>query len=160
MTTNVKLGVAFDLNGEAIALEPKQALSEIKEKGIDLELPQRAVLGRAGDGLDGILKQLGSDETVTTIKGKLPDFEALTKAYEKVADATLNVEQFHAKIPGTIDKQKGQTSILYTIGLSATWELDGTETGLTLTGIYFEASNEQPALAAQPSSKKSSKKTS
>lgn len=174
--TNVRLGVTFDLNGETIALEPKQAITEIKQKGIDLELPKRMVLGQVGKNVDAIFTQLGSKMTVEEIKGNLPEFTPLTALYDKVTEATLSVERFHAKIPGdgtetklpgdekiekpdpvkktvngTEAKPEAKKPILYTIGLSATWELDGTETGLTLTGIYFEVSNEKPVLDDQSS---------
>lgn len=154
MTTSVKLGVAFDLNGTPVTLEPKEAIDDIKQKGIELELPKRLELGKVGDGVDSILKQLGSNyrlnqETpseagvqIISIKEKLPDFSPLQNAYGKVETATLSVEKFHAKIPGQTDTKNGQTETKYTIGLSATWQLDGPETGLTLTGIYFEVSNE------------------
>ena len=158
---NVKLGVAFDLNGTAIALEPKQAINEIKTKGIELELPKKVELGQVGNGIDSILQKLGSDQTVSGIKDKLPDFTPLTTVYDKVTTATLNVELFKAKIPGSNylnEKKKkdpnyklSSTDYKYKIGLSATWELDGNETGLTLTGIYFEASNEQPIPVTQQS---------
>jgi hypothetical protein len=63
MTTNVKLGVAFDLNGTAIALEPKQAINKIQEEGIELKLPdnvQSIYLGTAGQGINSILENFGS----------------------------------------------------------------------------------------------------
>ncbi|MBD2357425.1 hypothetical protein H6G41_22865 [Tolypothrix sp. FACHB-123] len=165
--TAVKLGLAFDLNGTPIALEPKQAISEIKKQGFEVELPKRLELGSAGDGIDNILKQLGStyrvnqsaDSGVTVIKSKLPNFNVLTQLYDKVATARLSVEKFHVKIPGDdylTEKKKTDASAQitsndykYTIGLSATWPLTGNETGLTLTGIYFEVSNEPGAIAQE-----------
>lgn len=155
---NIKLGVAFDLNGEAITLEPKEAISEIKKKGIDLSLPRKVELGQVGDGIDSILNTLGSDQTVDGIKDQLPDFEPLTKFYDKVTEAILSVEKFHAKIPGSnyLEKKKktdnsyklSSKDYKFTVGLSATWSVEEGETGLTLTGIYFEASNEQPIPVA------------
>ncbi len=155
---NVKLGVAFDLNGTAIALEPKEAINEIKTKGIELQLPQKVELGQVGNGIDSILSKLGSAQTVSGIKEQLRDFEPLTKVYDKVTEAILSVEKFHAKIPGSDyldEKKKTDTNYKlsskdykYTIGLSATWPVTGDEQGLTLTGIYFEASNEQPIPVA------------
>jgi len=144
---SVKLGVSFDLNGQPITLHPKESIDQIKEKGIDLSLPSPLPLGTVATGIDGILQQLGSDKTVAEIKNSLPDFQPLTDVYDKVSTANLNVEKFHAKIPGSIDKNQGIDYKLYTVGLSATWKLKGNETGLTLTGIYFEVSNEElPAI--------------
>lgn len=162
-TTAVKLGVAFDLNGKAVVLQPKEAISAIQKKGIELTLPERLDLGSAGSAVDSILAKLGSSyravkpsaplSSVTYIKDKIPDFSALTTAYNKVTDAQLHVDKFHAKIPGSETKKADgttpETEIKYTIGLSATWELKGDETGLTLTGIYFEVSNEPTAIAAE-----------
>lgn len=164
-TTAVKLGVTFDLNGKPISLQPKEAISEIQRKGIELTLPERREIGKAGSGVDSILQKLGSSyraalppdsipsgDAVVYIYNKLPDFDLLKQAYAKVVTAQLNVERFHAKIPGSETKKPDgtpETEIKYTIGLSATWELTGEETGLTLTGIYFEVSNEPDAIAAE-----------
>jgi hypothetical protein len=170
-TTSVKLGLAFDVNGTAIALEPKQAISEIKKQGFEVELPQRVDLGTAGDGINSILKQLGSDYRATEVKGEtgktviknqIPDFPALTKLYDKLTSARLAIEKFHVKVPGDdyLDEKKRSNpdatitsdDYKYTLGLSATWKLTGQETGLTLTGIYFEVSNEPDAIAADSKS--------
>lgn len=153
--TKVKLGVAFDLNGQAIALQPKEAIDEIAAKGIDLTLPQKVELGEAGQGIDSILESLGVDNyrvkapedkqplNVTYINETISGLgiEALNKAYEQVITAKLSVEKFHVKIPGSSATDKATK---YTIGLSATWEKDDKLklSGLTLTGIYFEVSNE------------------
>ena len=154
--THLKLGVTFDLNGKTISLQPKEAIDKIKEDGIELTLPERMELGTAGSGIDSILTKLGS--TYRTVKPALPESgkeyiyivdklpKLLTTVYDKVVTAQLNVEKFHAKIPGSKTKE---TEIKYTIGLSATWDIKGDETGLTLTGIYFEVSNEEvPAVSA------------
>ena len=151
---HLKLGVTFDLNGKKISLQPKEAIDKIKEDGIELTLPERMELGTAGSGIDSILTKLGStyrtvkpalpESKYTYIVDKLPDL--LATVYDKVVTAQLNVEKFHAKIPGSKTKE---TEIKYTIGLSATWDIKGDETGLTLTGIYFEVSNEEvPAVRA------------
>ncbi|MEG4144667.1 hypothetical protein [Microcoleus sp. Pol12B5] len=148
-TTKVKLGVTFDLNGEPIALQPKEAIDQIKEKGIELTLPQKVKLGKAGDGINSILENLKSDYRVSVVEGKknikeqLPAFKILTDTYDKVMTAELSVEKFHVKIPGSGTVEK---STLYTIGLSAVWGKSdqGTDlSGLTLTGIYLEISNEE-----------------
>ena len=162
MTTHVKLGVTFDLNGKPISLQPKEAIDKIKENGIELTLPERMELGEAGTGIDSILKKLGSDRVVSLapsnnsdlkyIENNLPNFPLLKDAYKKVVTAHLNVERFHAKIPGSATKKADgsiETEIKYTIGLSATWHLTGDETGLTLTGIYFEVSNEEIPAAPE-----------
>ena len=155
--THLKLGVTFDLNGKTISLQPKEAIDKIKEDGIELTLPERMELGTAGSGIDSILTKLGS--TYRTVKPVLPESgkeyiyivdklpKLLTTVYDKVVTAQLNVEKFHAKIPGSkttkADGKTPEAEIKYTIGLSATWDIKGDETGLTLTGIYFEVSNEE-----------------
>ena len=156
MTTNVKLGVAFDLNGIAIALEPKEFINEIKEKGIELALPnnvQSVYLGTAGQGINSILETFDSEYRVsdeegkTNIKGELPDFNALTSTYDKVINAQLYVEKFKVKIPGSETKALDPNAKAeYTIGMAAKWTPDKNSkdsTGLTLTGIYLEISNEE-----------------
>ena len=166
MTTHVKLGVTFNLNNKTISLKPTEAINEIAEKGIELKLPpeERIELGTAGEGMDSILTQLGSiyrtvkptspEDGKEYIVDKLPTFDPLTKAYQKVVTAHLNIEKFHAQIPGSKTMKAGtttqETEIKYTIGLSATWppeEQNSPDTGLTLTGIYFEVSNEEVPAA-------------
>ena len=168
-TTAVKLGLAFDVNGTAITLEPKQAISEIKKQGFEVELPQRVDLGTAGDGINSILRQLGSNYRATEVVGEsgmtviaeqIPDVPALKTLYDKLTSARLAIEKFHVKVPGDdyLDEKKKKekdatitsADYKYTLGLSATWKLTGQETGLTLTGIYFEVSNEADAIAAAP----------
>ena len=164
MTTHVKLGVTFDLNGKPISLQPKEAIDEIAVNGINLSLPEPMELGEAGTGIDSILRKLGSDMKVSMpaadnnkdkkyIYNNLPEFKLLQDAYAKVVGAELNVEKFDAKIPGSstrkADGKTTETEIKYTIGLSATWHLTGDETGLTLTGIYFEVSNEEIPAAPE-----------
>ena len=168
-TTAVKLGLAFDVNGTAITLEPKQAISEIKKQGFEVELPQRVDLGTAGDGINSILRQLGSNYRATEVVGEsgmtviaeqIPDVPALKTLYDKLTSARLAIEKFHVKVPGDdylAEKKKKEKDATitsadykYTLGLSATWKLTGQETGLTLTGIYFEVSNEADAIAAAP----------
>ena len=124
--TKVKLGVAFDLNGQAIALQPKEAIDEIATKGIELTLPERLPLGDAGSGIDSILKSLNSDYRAVALKKtgseyslldgsplnpedrdknyiyknvESLDITVLTSVYEKVMKAQLAVEKFHVKIP-------------------------------------------------------------
>lgn len=164
MTTSIKLGVAFDLNGQAIVLHPKETIEQIKENGIDLELPVERCpvkLGRVGSDINKILSKLGCSEKLEDIEGKLPDFPPLKDAYEKVITANLNVEKFHVKIPGKIhdtaaaqakNQENAKADKTYTVGLSLTWDIDANakETGLTLTGIYFEISNESaPVVPAE-----------
>jgi hypothetical protein len=162
MTTNVKLGVAFDLNGTAIALEPKQAINKIQEEGIELKLPdnvQSIYLGTAGQGINSILENFGSTyrvndnsipdpnpKNLSSIEDQLPEFKILKDTYNKVISAELYVEKFKVKIPGSNDKKLDpNVTTQYTIGMSAKWTPDATSkdsTGLTLTGIYLEISNE------------------
>ena len=163
MTTHVKLGVTFDLNGKPISLQPKEAIDEIAVNGINLSLPEPMELGEAGTGIDSILRKLGSDMKVSMpaadnnkdkkyIYNNLPEFKLLQDAYAKVVGAELNVEKFDAKIPGSstrkADGKTTETEIKYTIGLSATWPPEG-KPGLTLTGIYFEVSNKEIPAAPE-----------
>lgn len=159
----VKLGVAFDLNGTAIALEPKQAINDIKRTGIELKLPdnvQSIYLGKAGEGINSILENFDSKYRVNnnsfkdnnpkqliSIKEELPEFAILINTYDKIISAELYVEKFKVKIPGSEAKNNNpKAKTEYTIGVSAKWTPDDSgkdkSTGLTLTGIYLEISNE------------------
>ena len=97
---------------------------------------------------------------MTVIAEQIPDVPALKTLYDKLTSARLAIEKFHVKVPGDdyLDEKKKtlkdatitSADYKYTLGLSATWKLTGQETGLTLTGIYFEVSNEADAIAAAP----------
>jgi hypothetical protein len=150
-TTDVYMGVVFELNGEDIALEPKNAINELKTKGLECGLPpgKRVELGTVGAGLRGIFEDLGAtppeflkaDGTID--ETQIPDIDFLKRTVTLLTQADLAVEQFHVKIPGTLSKD---TNNYYTIGMSATWSADaGTLSDtikLKLKGIYFKVSNE------------------
>ncbi|NEO48417.1 MAG: hypothetical protein F6K55_31625, partial [Moorea sp. SIO4A3] len=59
--TKVFFGVSLELAGKTISLEPKNAINEIKEKGIEVELPagERVYLGTVGTSLGSIIGTLG-----------------------------------------------------------------------------------------------------
>jgi hypothetical protein len=150
MTENqvdVKLGVTFDLDGQAILLKPEQSINQIKKEGIDLYLPEKLNLGTVERGINGIVGSFGvKDFNVEEIGEKLPDFKPLKDAYNKALDAEITVEEFHVKLPGSGRPNQPKQPMTYTIGLSATWLPDGDppeeQQGLTMTGIYFMVSNE------------------
>jgi hypothetical protein len=62
--TKIYFGVALELAGKVISLEPKNAINELKEKGIEVELPpgERVYLGTVGQSLNSILQTLGAVE--------------------------------------------------------------------------------------------------
>jgi hypothetical protein len=159
--TKVYFGVALELAGKTIALEPKNAINELKTKGIEVELPpgERVYLGTVGNSLKKILGTLGVPDgdidSFLDSEGKLkadalPDIAALKKATGLVLGAGLFVDQFHVKIPGTAATLPGGASkekTSYTVGLSAEWLedagnlIDGLD--LKLRGIYLKVSNEE-----------------
>lgn len=148
MTKNpvdVKLGVTFDLDGQAILLKPEQSINKIKEEGIDLYLPEKLNLGTVERGINGMVGSFVEDFDVGQIRKQLPDFPPLKEAYNKALKAEITVEEFHVKLPGS-SQQNQQKQTMYTIGLSATWLPDGDPPeepqGLKMTGIYFMVSNE------------------
>lgn len=160
----VYFGVALELAGKVIALEPKNAITELLEKGIEVELPpgERVYLGTVGKSLESILKSLGvSDDDITGFLDKdtgtfkkdvLPNIDALQNAANLVLGAGLFVNEFHVKLPGTeptatstvAPNSKERTA--YTVGLSAEWLEDAgsliSGLDLKLRGIYLKVSNE------------------
>lgn len=149
--TKVYFGVALELAGKTIALEPKNAIDEIKTKGIEVELPpgERVYLGTVGQSLGQIFGTLGVEQATTdkflnadgSLKeSELPDIPALKKAAGLVLDAGLFVDEFHVRIPGTAagttptlpagtPPAPGSTGAAkektaYTVGLSAEWQAD------------------------------------
>jgi hypothetical protein len=163
--TKVYFGVALELAGKTISLEPKNAITELKEKGIEVELPpgERVYLGTVGNSLKEILSSLGVTETDSFLEDDgrlkedaLPDISALKKATSLVLDAGLFVDEFHVKIPGSAAKTgtpgtpgnaASREKTAYTVGLSAEWLedagnlIDGLQ--LKLRGIYLKISNEE-----------------
>ncbi|NEO79791.1 hypothetical protein [Moorena sp. SIO4G3] len=169
--TKVFFGVSLELAGKTISLEPKNAIDELREKGIEVELPagERVYLGTVGSSLNSILKTLGAlkeEETTApflndngTIKSEyLPEITVLQNAADLVLEAGLYVDEFHVRIPGstaneTVTDNNQTTTVVkkdktaYTVGLSAEWQddagqlIDGLE--LKLKGVYFKISNEE-----------------
>ena len=149
--TKVFFGVSLELAGKTISLEPKNAIDEIKEKGIEVELPagERVYLGTVGTSLINIMGTLGvaldPDDNEnnfiltedTEIDGRivekgsinptlLPDIDVLEQAANLVLEAGLYVDEFHVRIPGaaTENGKVAQDKTAYTVGLSAEWQDD------------------------------------
>ena len=61
--TKLFFGVSLELGGKVISLEPKNAIQDLKTKGIEVELPagERVYLGTAGSSLNSIFNALGVD---------------------------------------------------------------------------------------------------
>lgn len=159
--TKVFFGVSLELAGKTISLEPKNAITELKEKGIEVELPpgERVYLGTVGSSLNSIMSTLGVSSTEiesflepTTGELKadaLPDITVLQDAANLLVEAGLYVDEFHVRIPGAAAANgkvvKDKTA--YTVGLSAEWQedsgqlIDGLD--LKLRGVYFKISNEE-----------------
>ena len=163
----VFFGVSLELAGKTISLEPKNAIEDLKEKGIEVELPagERVYLGTVGTSIGTIIETLGvqadfivtekeaTDSGGTLTEGAiksdfLPNIDVLQDAAELVLEAGLYVDEFHVRIPGaatsgTVTKEK----TAYTVGLSAEWQddagqlIDGLD--LKLKGVYFKISNEE-----------------
>lgn len=164
--TKVYFGIALELAGKVIALEPKNAIQDLKTKGIEVQLPpgERVYLGTVGESLVSIFDTLGvEDDTVGTFlhvsgpdKGKLkeselPNISALKNAANLVFDAGLYVDAFHVRIPGSGESNAAlppapKEKTAYTVGLSAEWQgdagqlIDGLD--LKLRGLYFKVSNQ------------------
>ncbi|NEP01763.1 MAG: hypothetical protein F6K58_24530 [Symploca sp. SIO2E9] len=169
--TQVFFGVSLELAGKTISLEPKNAITELKEKGIEVELPvgERVYLGTVGSSLESIFSALGVDaineflvtqadvdagtnpELLGTVKTEaLPDITALQTAANLVLQAGLFVDEFHVRIPGSGATKNGaadKDKTAYTVGLSAEWQEDAgnliDSLDLKLKGIYFKVSNEE-----------------
>ncbi|NEO91546.1 MAG: hypothetical protein F6K56_15420 [Moorea sp. SIO3G5] len=159
--TKVFFGVSLELAGKTISLEPKNAITEIKEKGIEVELPagERVYLGTVGTSLNSILQTLGAVDAGTTASflnedgtlnsNELPEIQVLQDAASVLVEAGLYVDEFHVRIPGaaTENGKVAKDKTAYTVGLSAEWQedsgklIDGLD--LQLKGVYFKISNEE-----------------
>ncbi|NEO39144.1 MAG: hypothetical protein F6J90_23530 [Moorea sp. SIOASIH] len=170
--TKVFFGVSLELAGKTISLDPKNDINEIKEKGIEVELPagERVYLGTVGTSFNTILQTLGAvdedkrasflNEDGTLNTEELPDITVLQNAANLLVEAGLYVDEFHVRIPGSTANQtvtdqttSEETTVVkkdktaYTVGLSAEWQDDAGQLidglDLKLRGIYFKISNEE-----------------
>jgi len=114
---DVYFGLVFELQGEngteEIVLEPKTAVTNIQKYGIECTLPKRVSLGTGKSVIDTVLNSVGSNMNNIQIKEKVDEakISALSGVYEKVSSAVLNIEQFHIKIPGSIEKEAATKKI-------------------------------------------------
>ena len=150
--TKVFFGVSLELAGKTISLEPKNAITEIKEKGIEVELPpgERVYLGTVGSSLNSIMGTLGVDSAEidsfldadgSLKQDALPEISVLQNAANLLVEAGLYVDEFHIRIPGSsanenetvTDQNTNETTTTtvvkkektaYTVGLSAEWQDD------------------------------------
>ena len=157
--SRVFFGVVLELAGTEIPLEPKNAITEIKQKGLEVELPpdKTVSLGTVGQRLKDIMDALGVedtsfiDESTGSIKASsLPDLQAVQTLVNVLTQANLTIEEFHLRVPPTgTNTTVNKSETAYTVGLSATWTGDaGTlieSMDLKLKGLYLKVSNEEPA---------------
>ena len=102
------LALPLNLLVKTISLEPKNAIQELKTKGIEVELPpgERVYLGTAGGSLKSIFSTLGVDElddyiddNGNLVVNQLPDVPPLRKAAEIVSSARLYVRRISSQNP-------------------------------------------------------------
>jgi hypothetical protein len=161
---DIFLGIVLELGGTVIPLEPRSAINKIRTEGITCALPpgQKIVLRSLGAALYEIFESLGTDppeflnSNGTIDETKVPaDF--LVVPLGLLASATLTVEDFYVKIPGSGSAASNpptptltptptdRENTEYSIGVSATWAGDaGTLSStikLKLRGVYFKISN-------------------
>lgn len=167
----VKLGVIVEFGEQKIPLRPKAAISEVKEKGIEVALPDglRVDLGtlkslvKGGEnGLQELIKKFDSEFKLGTFPP--PDVPApFKKILEGLLDAHFSVEAFHIKLtpPRTGDSAaKTNWDKKYTIGLSLTWPTPPAAEGLPihLEGIFLTVTNEGVAVGDPTQTAKQKKK--
>lgn len=157
--SEVFFGVVLELDGKEISLQPKNAITQIAEKGIEVELPpgEQVALGTVGERLKGILTALGIDANSDSLNfinddgtinaAELPDIPALQRVVNVFSTANLAIEEFHLRLPATgKPTNSGQPSTTspsksdtaYTVGLSATWIPDpntGNDPGQLIDGL-------------------------
>jgi len=106
-------GIVLEVNGKEIALEPKTAIDQIKEKGIEAELPPgtEVHLGSLGGGLQGFATKLGVNLPAKT---DLP-LPVLQEAYDTLISAELTINDLYLKIP------PNNATKSYRLGLYVGW---------------------------------------
>jgi len=165
--TDVFLGIVFELGGTVIPLEPRSAINKIRTEGITCALPpgKKIVLVSLGAALYEIFESLGTTPPAFLNRdGSINEAEVpadfLKAPLGLLSSATLTVEDFYVKIPGSGPATGSNTATTttdnteYSIGVSATWAGDaGTLSStikLKLRGVYFKISNipAKPVVAA------------
>nr|VFJ49720.1 MAG: hypothetical protein BECKFW1821A_GA0114235_102410 [Candidatus Kentron sp. FW]VFJ52109.1 MAG: hypothetical protein BECKFW1821B_GA0114236_101129 [Candidatus Kentron sp. FW] len=150
------LGVAFEIGGKEIALDPSTALNEIKYKGMECALPNRVPLGDVRNIFDSVLDDLGVDFTWGQIEEETKDIPIINKMTDLLGDAGLAIEEFRLKLPPShkqgkdgnpvalSETEKGLTR--FTVGMSMIWDTQGVEGekegklfgNVYLKGLYFK----------------------
>jgi hypothetical protein len=160
--TKYYCGVAFELAGKEVRLDPSTAIGDIKFKGLECSLPSRVPLGQVDQIFDEVTGALGVDYKYVTIKEQLKDVPVLSSVVDLLGQADLAIEQFHLKKAPThklpdptksedpatnkavalTDAEKEKLSDDLTVAMSMTWDTASGEGKLfgniSLKGIYFK----------------------
>jgi hypothetical protein len=127
-------GVTFDINGTLIPVNTDQ-LSELKTKGIELELPEDIKLGTGKEFVEWVEKEFG----VKIPLAELPP--PLNTIATKLSELEVTIEKAYIHVPA-----KENEPTLYTLKVSGVWKESTKLFGpVALKGILFGVSNQEGA---------------
>jgi len=135
------MGVVLEINGKEIALEPKTAITNIKQTGLEAGLPAgtEVHLGSIAGGLEGFIQKIDTSFKLppkTDIPGPLQGM------YGALTSVELTVNDLYVNIPPTAEKGKPQASTGYRLGLYVGWPEPQTLVGdLKLKGFSIKIEN-------------------
>nr|VFK36477.1 MAG: hypothetical protein BECKSD772F_GA0070984_100215 [Candidatus Kentron sp. SD]VFK39132.1 MAG: hypothetical protein BECKSD772E_GA0070983_100215 [Candidatus Kentron sp. SD]VFK77800.1 MAG: hypothetical protein BECKSD772D_GA0070982_100214 [Candidatus Kentron sp. SD] len=159
ITAKYYAGVAFDIAGKEIALNPSTAINEIKYEGLECALTGgRVDLGEVSQIFDNVLHGLGvkeDDFSWKKLKSTTKGIPIIESAADLLGDANLCIEEFYLKLPATHkrnvknpndatqDMELSKTTApkkaptQYTVGLSMIWDTQGTDADGKREGHLF-----------------------
>lgn len=172
-TADFYVGAVLDIKGREVLLAPKTPINKIKEKGLELELPNNLNLGKAKDILNELLEYFGSK---TKVENLTTEITVVDKLIKKAMDAQITIQDLYIHVPseykkndqGKLIDKDGKVIISdsqvpvklpdndkkpteYTVAIAATWP-DEIVTGdgeklpgsnFTLKGLYLMVTNEE-----------------
>ncbi|MEA5622215.1 hypothetical protein [Nostoc sp. UHCC 0251] len=131
---DIYVGAVIELNGNRVNLIPSTPINQIKKQGLKLALDKPIELGKFGDAINSICKDLGIEEKPTDTLAKI-DTPLLKTVLDKVADADMRIEALQYEQPPTEDKvgqkipEAQQAPTKYVFVASVNWKNDNTGDG-------------------------------
>jgi hypothetical protein len=99
----VYVGAVIELNQKRVNLIPSTPINQIDERGLKLSLDKRLELGKFGDAIDSICKDLGVSNPIEKLKSI--DVDILKNVVTKVETAKMAIEALqYEKPPVKLDK--------------------------------------------------------
>jgi hypothetical protein len=124
-------GITFDINGTLIPVNTDE-LAKVKEKGVELELPENIKLGTGKEFVEWVEKEFGVKIPLAELPSPL---DAISK---KLTEMEVTIEKAYIHVPA-----KESESTQYTLRVSGEWKESTKIFGpVALKGVLFGVSNQ------------------